>query len=233
MPPPGDAAREGSPPPAARQRRWPRRSSRPRRSRTCPRSRPATAGPATWPTWKRSCQSALALANIGRPTKVAITAVRVGLSTLTIPDPSARQRVQRPERSVPTSRVQRETDAAGRERQLRDHEQSPPVDRVRDRASEQRAGEHWNDLHQAHKAHVQRRVGQQEHLVWDRDHRELRTERRDQVAQPRCAGRPATGAAARGRQGAFPAPCPRSYRGSRPPRTDRVTGATLSVLTWR
>jgi len=36
-----------------------------------------------------------------------------------------------------------------------------------------RAGEHWSDLRQAHEPHVQRGMGQLEHLVRDRDHSEL------------------------------------------------------------
>ena len=104
---------------------------------------------------------------------MASTADRVGLSMLANPDPSALERVQRPKRRVPARRVQREPDAASRERELRDEKQLPPVDRVGDRAAEERASEHGDDLCQANETHVQRGMGELEHLVRDRDHREL------------------------------------------------------------
>ena len=169
----GAGAREGSRPPEARLRRWPRRSSRPRRCRpgreAVPRSRARPPDPpgrgAAKGRWRSRTSD-------GRPVWRAPRTA----SGCRCWQPRTRARssaYKRPKRRVPARRVQREPDAASRERELRDEKQPPPVDRVGDRAAEQRASEHGDDLCQADETHVQRGMGELEHLVRDRDHREL------------------------------------------------------------
>ena len=74
---------------------------------------------------------------MGRPTKVASTADRVGLSTLAMPDPSALKAYKGQSAACPPARVESQTQAANRQRELGAKQQEATVDGIGDRTAEQ------------------------------------------------------------------------------------------------
>jgi hypothetical protein len=75
------------------------------------------------------------------------------------------------------------------ERDLRLEQQLPPVDRVGEGASHERHGHQRHQRAEAEQADRERRVGQLEDLVRDRDEAELAADDRDRLADPEPAER--------------------------------------------
>ena len=91
--------------------------------------------------------------------------------------------VERPESGVCGHRVQSQYAAREHQRDTRNHEEGASIHGVAHRAADQRPHHQRDELGQADRANLERRMRLCVHLERDGDDRELRADRRDELAE--------------------------------------------------
>ena len=149
-------------------------------------SKPASAGPATRPSWNRAWNMAFAVDTSDRRTMFGTMALRPALSSPL--NPAARAgSTNNGHSEVSQVGVDRQPGAAAGHQHLRHHQQPAPVHRVYHRSGQQRPGDQREQLGDRHQPDVQRGAGQLVHLVGHRHRGQLGAEHGHELAGDQAA----------------------------------------------